>query len=90
MHNLRPQGYMRTFDTFGRVIERDTHTCKHCARVFEIEPRADPNEFWCNCCMAPICKHCAGKPCVPYMKRMDLAEKRDLATRQLRLDMGWL
>jgi hypothetical protein len=55
---LKPKGYSVTTDGWGVETRRDTFTCRHCNHVVEVEPRQDPNEFWCFMCMAPICKRC--------------------------------
>ena len=44
----------------------------------------------CRNCMKLICLECAGKPCTPWMKIVDMYEsKRENDQRMLR-DMGWL
>lgn len=35
----------------------------------------------CRNCMAMVCPACADGPCVPFMKKLEMAEKRDIALR---------
>lgn len=88
---LAPKGHAVTIDGWGIEIHRDTYTCKHCQRVCEVEPRADPNEFWCASCAAPVCKRCkaadwnrpAGAPCGHFERQLDAAEARDRLRRAM-------
>lgn len=69
-----PQGYIIITNETA-VIEHDTATCCHCNRVFV--PKINPGGF-CMRCMNPICSRCANNPeCVPLMKQIEEAERRD-------------
>jgi len=76
---LKPHGYGRSWDReSGKTLkERDTVTCKHCNRVFHIEPFCDPADAggFCTVCSSIVCKRCAylqslGKPCTPFVERL--------------------
>jgi hypothetical protein len=64
----------------GVKTESDTCTCKHCCRVW-VTRSSDPAVKgdlggFCRICMRMICPTCAGKPCFPFEKKLDLYEKR--------------
>lgn len=65
------------------VTEYDTSTCFHCNRVTHIKPRMDPAEMGglCKICMKLICRYCVGEPCVPFEKKIEAMEKREIARR---------
>lgn len=65
------------------TFEADTFTCVHCNRVIHVKPKVSMDEFgsMCRNCMKMVCPACADGPCVPFMKRLDEAEKRDIALR---------
>ena len=74
---LAPKGYSVVTDGWGIETRRDCYPCKHCQKICEVEPRADPNEFMCRSCMSPICPDCMNKPCDHYEKKLDRAEATD-------------
>lgn len=63
--------------------ESDTFSCVHCNRIIHVKARANPDEFgsMCRSCMKMVCPSCANGPCVPFMKKLEMAEKRDSALR---------
>lgn len=65
------------------VTERDSFTCIHCNRVVHVRPRAPMDEFgsMCRNCMKMVCPVCANGPCVPFLKKLDEAEKKEIARR---------
>jgi hypothetical protein len=81
---LKPKGISITTDGWGVPTKEDTFTCKHCQKVVFVPARTDPNEFWCACCMAPICKRCkkedwdrpADKACFHFERRLAIAEAK--------------
>lgn len=68
------------------TYESDTATCRHCNYVWIVRSTrmsdADPGG-WCALCRALICKHCAGKPCEPFEKKLDQIEARDRMMRAM-------
>lgn len=77
------QGYAHTWDreTGAVLSERDTFTCHHCNKVVHVKPMCPPEDLGGHCCVCDrlICKECnylrsLGKPCVPFMKRLDMAD----------------
>lgn len=92
-----PGGYgVTTYADSGRKDEEDTFTCCHCNALVVLLPQRtamtevqskDPlvaeaaGVPFCISCMKPICRGCNGKPCVPFMKKIDRAEQRALARR---------
>ncbi len=80
---LAPKGFNRTTDGWGVDKKEDTFTCKHCQQLVFVQLRADPNEFWCTSCMAPICPECkkqewnrpAGKACSHFERRLEASER---------------
>lgn len=65
------------------IHEIDTFSCVHCNRVVHVKAKANPDEFgsMCRNCMKMVCPVCANGPCVPFMKKLELMEKRDIALR---------
>jgi len=65
------------------VIERDTFTCCHCNRIIHVKPMAPMGEFgsMCRNCMKMTCPTCADGPCVPFQKRLEMAERREMALK---------
>lgn len=63
--------------------EADTFTCVHCNRIIHVKPMAKMDEFgsMCRNCMKMVCPTCANGPCVPFMKKLEMAEKRDETLR---------
>lgn len=74
---LRPQGYATVSDPDSGLTERDTLTCSHCNSVKYVKPKERPEDIGglCKICMGLICAHCVGKPCVPFMEKVDRLEK---------------
>lgn len=94
---LRPKGHSVSTDGWGIETRRDTYTCRHCQHVVEVEPRADPNEFWCNGCMAPICKSCKemewrrppGRACDHFERKLARAEAKNALLRDVLMHEPW-
>lgn len=65
------------------LFEADTFTCVHCNRIVHVKPRVSMDEFgsMCRNCMKMVCPTCADGPCVPFMKKLEEAEKREIARR---------
>lgn len=78
----KPQGYAISTGPAG-MVECDTITCCHCNAVVHIPPKADPNKTFdfCRQCMKATCAACGGKPCMPFMKRLEQMEARYHARR---------
>lgn len=59
------------------IFTIETFTCFHCNAVEHVPARADVNYVgFCRNCMKPICHVCAGKPCMPYEKKLELIESQ--------------
>jgi len=82
---MRNAGGYLIMDRAGKTVERDTFTCAHCNSVVFVQPRADPATMggFCRSCMKLICPKCAGKPCAPFQKQIEAAERRDLDRRRM-------
>lgn len=84
-----PEAATITLDRFrceqigAGVTEMDTYGCVHCNRVMHVKPKAPMDEFgsMCRNCMKMVCPKCASGPCVPFMKKLEAAEKRDQVLR---------
>ncbi len=65
------------------VFETDTFSCFHCSRVVRVKPKMDAADIGglCKLCMKHICKHCVGKSCVPFEKKLERMEARERALR---------
>lgn len=63
--------------------EVDTFTCVHCGRVVHVKPGAIPDELgsMCRNCMQMVCPTCAPGPCIPWLKKLEAAERRDRMLR---------
>jgi len=85
---VSPDPSIAHFDGFrceqiGASHEADTFTCCHCNRVIHVKPFAPMDDFgsMCRNCMTMTCPTCAAGPCVPFEKRLEEAEKREIALR---------
>ena len=85
---VAPDASMATFDGFRceqvrSTHEADTFTCCHCNRIIHVKPFAPMDEFgsMCRNCMKMTCPTCADGPCVPFEKKLEAAEKRQIALR---------
>lgn len=65
------------------TFEADTYTCAHDNRIVHVKPGAIPEELgsMCRNCMQMVCPACAPGPCVPWLKKLEMAERRDRALR---------
>jgi hypothetical protein len=68
----------------GRTSYVDSFTCAHvgrfgCEGVVDRIPFKGPTDEaiggYCHRCNAPVCKNCAGKPCVPTERFLEMIEK---------------
>jgi hypothetical protein len=92
-----PQGYATIFDPDRPLVERDTITCSHCQRIVFVKPgtgattylfpqmqgpdKEEPGAF-CTTCMSAICIQCCAEgTCTPFMKKLELYEKRQRLLR---------
>ena len=80
-----PKGYaFQTDRETGLIVsEADTFTCSHCHRIVHVKPMCDPADMGghCRVCDGLICKSCnylmsLGKPCMPFVERVNRLEKR--------------
>ena len=80
-----PGGYARIDDPDCAPVEFDTFTCAHCNRVTHIPARARPEDVGglCKLCMGLICPRCVGKPCVPFLERLEQMEQKARFRRSL-------
>jgi len=86
---VSPDTTVVNFDKFrceevrAGTFEADTFTCVHCNRVIHVKARAPIDEFgsMCRNCMKMVCPTCADGPCVPFMKKLEEAEKKAEARR---------
>ncbi len=67
----------------GGTYECDTFTCMHCGKVVHVRPKANPDEFgsMCRHCMKMVCPTCASGPCVPWLEKLERAERKQEALR---------
>lgn len=75
----KPGGYSIIVDpAFNNPTEADTFTCRHCNTVVRVKPMCDPAEMGgrCTLCDKLICKHCVGKGCDPFEKKLERLEAR--------------
>jgi hypothetical protein len=65
------------------ITEVDTFTCFHCAKVMHVKTKAPMDDVgsMCRNCMKMVCPRCASGPCVPFLKKLELEEKRFQALR---------
>jgi len=63
------------------TTECDTFTCVHCNKIMHVKPGSRMDEFgsMCRNCMKMVCPKCADGPCIPFMKRLEMAEARKRA-----------
>jgi len=81
----RPQGYAIWTGPEGPPVEQDTFTCVHCNTVVFVTPKTPLEDLggWCGMCSKPVCKHCAGKGCTPFEKRLEEIERRERLLQQI-------
>lgn len=74
---------MRCEEISAGTFEADTYSCVHCNRIVHVKPRAPMDEFgsMCRNCMKMVCPTCADGPCVPFMKKLEMAEARERTLR---------
>lgn len=86
---VSPETSVANFDKFrcetisAGTFEADTFTCVHCNRVMHVKPKAPMDEFgsMCRNCMKMVCPTCANGPCIPFEKKLEAMERRDIALR---------
>jgi len=62
----------------------DTFTCFHCNRIEHVPHKPDVNHVgFCRNCMKPICQRCSDLPCVPFEKKLEMAERKAAFRRTL-------
>ena len=74
---------LRCEEISAGTFEVETVQCGHCGRHMHIKPRMDPADMGalCKSCMKFECPRCVGLGCTPLGKRIEQAEKRDIARR---------
>lgn len=70
-------------ETVQGTHEADVYCCVHCNRIVHVKPGAIPEELgsMCRNCMKMVCPTCAPGPCIPWLKKLDEAERRERALR---------
>lgn len=70
-------------ETVSGTHESDVYSCVHCNRIVHVKPGAIPEELgsMCRNCMQMVCPACAPGPCVPWLKKLEVAERRGQALR---------
>ncbi len=65
------------------ITEMDTFSCVHCNRIVHVKSRTPIDEFgsMCRNCMKMVCPACADGPCIPFEKKLEVAERRGIALR---------
>lgn len=89
MPQLRPGGVGEYFLCDAvKVVE--TSTCGHCQKITDIPNRRTMMDHvdMCRNCMTLICLDCAGKPCTPIMKQIEMTEEKAYRTQQYRKALG--
>lgn len=80
-----PQGYALIIDPSNSRYheERDVFKCAHCGHIVHVKPMCDPAEMGGRCTNCEdgmqrglICAGCVGKPCAPFMKKIEEQEAR--------------
>lgn len=77
------QGYACLTDPDVGVRETDTHTCAHCNAIVHtpVNKKIEEVGDFCRSCMKVICLRCAGKGCIPFLKKLERWEARHIARR---------
>jgi hypothetical protein len=80
---MKAQGYACITDPDIGVRETDTHTCNHCNCIIHapVNKKIEEVGDFCRQCMKVICLRCAGKPCIPFLKKLERWESRHHARR---------
>jgi hypothetical protein len=76
------QGCVIITDVYGET-HTPTFTCSHCNKVVKYKSASAVHEHgdFCRSCMTMICNDCAGKPCTPFLKKLEAYERRYNARR---------
>lgn len=86
----RPGGVGISYDPVNGQVEVETSTCAHCQKITDIPNRRKMTEVvdFCRQCFRLICADCAGKPCTPFIKKVEAMEEKYYRRRQLNKLMG--
>ena len=86
---IRPGGVGVEFTCDG-AVEVETSTCAHCQKITDIPNRRKMHEVVdiCRHCMRLICLECYGKPCLPWVKKLDQSMEANYRREQLRKTLG--
>lgn len=73
---FKPGGVGQYFDPEHACVEVHSSTCSHCQNMTEFPSMRRMMEFVeiCRGCMKLICLECADKPCVTYLKKVEIEE----------------
>lgn len=73
---LKPGGLEQSFGPLG-CMEVHASTCAHCQRITSFPSMRVMQEHVdvCRSCMKLVCLQCAGQPCMPHEKFMEIQEK---------------
>jgi len=73
------------------VIEVETKTCPHCSCIIDIPNRRRLTDYAdiCRLCDTLICVACAGKPCIPWLKKIEQKEAEYYRQQQFAISMGF-
>jgi hypothetical protein len=61
----------------GQVAEGETLQCVHCQHTWQIRPGSGSERGWCQNCSGPTCGFEPCFVCVPWERKMEIAEGRD-------------
>jgi hypothetical protein len=78
---LKRYGYNEETTPTGRKIGQDTLWCCHGGHTVFLDPN-DPSP-WCQNCNEQWCGQESCRECVPYMKKIEMAEEIDRRKRLL-------
>lgn len=72
--SLRPHGVLIASDPDGGETQYDTKQCCHCNHHFVMQKGSGRKRGFCRGCMQVTCGSPACDRCLPWEKKMELAE----------------
>ncbi len=73
----RPKGQVTITSPEDPIQEYETQQCCHCQAHFKVEPGSGNRRGFCFLCQEVTCGNTICDTCVPFERKMEIAEGRD-------------
>lgn len=79
---MKKSGYLLVTSP-EKITEADTAQCVHCQKIWTLKKGSGIERGWCMSCHGPTCggKNC--RECVPFMKKIEEAERKNKLFQEL-------